>query len=140
MLSHSPYKRKKNIYKPMAEINMTPFVDVMLALLIIFMIAAPLMSVGIPVDLPETTAKQVNDETEPLVITVNKEGEIFVQERKVSINEIVPLLISITKNNPNPRIFVRGDKALAYGHVVKLMGTVTTAGFTRVALVAELPE
>lgn len=140
MYRQSHQNRKRAIYKPMAEINMTPFVDVMMVLLIIFMIAAPLMSVGIPVDLPETQARQVNDETEPLIISVDKEGKIFVQEREVSVNEIVPLLTSITKNNPNPRIFIRGDKNLSYGNIVQVMGHITSAGFTRVALVAELPE
>lgn len=140
MHRQSHQNRKRAIYKPMAEINMTPFVDVMMVLLIIFMVAAPLMSVGIPVDLPETQAEAVTDETEPLVITVDNEGKIFIQEREVSLNEIVPLLSSITKNNPNPRIFIRGDRNLAYGNIVQVMGNITSAGFTRVALIAELPE
>ena len=130
-------------YRPMAEINVTPFVDVMLVLLIIFMVAAPLMTVGVPVDLPKTTAQPLNQETEPLTITVNPEGKIFLQETEVPLDGLVPRLQAIMREQPQGaperRIFVRGDKAISYGRVMEVMGTIAGAGFTRVALLAEQP-
>lgn len=130
-------------YRPMAEINVTPFVDVMLVLLIIFMVAAPLMTVGVPVDLPKTTAQPLNQETEPLTITVNPEGKIFLQETEVPLEGLVPRLQAIMREQPQGaperRIFVRGDKAISYGRVMEVMGTIAGAGFTRVALLAEQP-
>ncbi len=130
-------------YRPMAEINVTPMVDVMLVLLIIFMVAAPLMTVGVPVDLPRTAASPLNQETEPLTISVNPEGAIFLQETEVPIADLVPRLQAIMANQPQGaperRIFVRGDRAIAYGKVMEVMGTIAAAGFTRVALLAEQP-
>lgn len=130
-------------YRPMAEINVTPLVDVMLVLLIIFMVAAPLMTVGVPVDLPKTTAQPLNQETEPLTITVNPEGKIFLQETEVPLDGLVPRLQAIMREQPQGaperRIFVRGDKAISYGRVMEVMGTIAGAGFTRVALLAEQP-
>ena len=130
-------------YRPMAEINVTPLVDVMLVLLIIFMVAAPLMTVGVPVDLPKTTAQPLNQETEPLTITVNPEGKIFLQETEVPLDGLVPRLQAIMREQaqgaPERRIFVRGDKAISYGRVMEVMGTIAGAGFTRVALLAEQP-
>jgi biopolymer transport protein TolR len=130
-------------YRPMAEINVTPLVDVMLVLLIIFMVAAPLMTVGVPVDLPRTTATPLNQETEPLTITVNPEGRVFLQETEVAIEDLVPRLQAIMANQPRGaperRIFVRGDRAIAYGRIMEVMGTIAAAGFTRVALLAEQP-
>ncbi|MBM3592770.1 MAG: protein TolR [Alphaproteobacteria bacterium] len=130
-------------YRPMAEINVTPLVDVMLVLLIIFMVAAPLMTVGVPVDLPKTTAQPLNQETEPLTITVNPEGKIFLQETEVPLDGLVPRLQAIMREQPQGaperRIFVRGDKAISYGQVMEVMGTIAGAGFTRVALLAEQP-
>ena len=127
----------------MAEINVTPFVDVMLVLLIIFMVAAPLMTVGVPVDLPKTAAQPLNQETEPLTITVNPEGKIFLQETEVPLEGLVPRLQAIMREQPQGaperRIFVRGDKAISYGRVMEVMGTIAGAGFTRVALLAEQP-
>ena len=131
-------------YRPMAEINVTPLVDVMLVLLIIFMVAAPLMTVGVPVDLPKTTAQPLNQETEPLTITVNPEGKIFLQETEVPLDGLVPRLQAIMREQaqgaPERRIFVRGDKAISYGRVMEVMGTIAGAGFTRVALLAEQPQ
>jgi biopolymer transport protein TolR len=131
-------------YRPMAEINVTPLVDVMLVLLIIFMVAAPLMTVGVPVDLPKTTAQPLNQETEPLTITVNPEGKIFLQETEVPLDGLVPRLQAIMREQPQGaperRIFVRGDKAISYGRVMEVMGTIAGAGFTRVALLAEQPQ
>jgi len=131
-------------YRPMAEINVTPLVDVMLVLLIIFMVAAPLMTVGVPVDLPKTTAQPLNQESEPLTITVNTEGKIFLQETEVPLDGLVPRLQAIMSEQPQGaperRIFVRGDKAISYGRVMEVMGTIAGAGFTRVALLAEQPQ
>jgi biopolymer transport protein TolR len=128
----------------MSEINVTPFVDVMLVLLIIFMVAAPLMTVGVPVDLPRTAATPLNQEQEPLTITVDSEGRIFLQETEVPIENLVPQLQAILANQPQGqperRIFVRGDRAISYGRVMEVMGTVSAAGFQRVALLAEQPQ
>lgn len=134
------YSKKRKSYRPLAEMNMTPFIDVMMVLLIVFMVAAPMMTVGIKVDLPETNASDLSDTTEPLVITINKNQKVFLQETPILLVELVPKLIEITKSNPKQRIFIRGDKTLDYGDVMNVMGTLTSAGFTRVALVAELPE
>ena len=127
-------------YRPMAEINVTPMVDVMLVLLIIFMVAAPLLTVGVPVDLPKTQAATMNDQEEPLVVSINAEGKVFLQDTEIDLDSLVPKLQAITSNKPDTRIFVRGDKALAYGRIMEVMGTVSAAGFTKVALIAELPR
>lgn len=127
-------------YTPLSEINVTPFVDVMLVLLIVFMVTAPLLTVGVPVELPKTRAAQLTDEVEPLVITVRSDGSIYLQETPATREELVPRLVSISGANPELRIFVRGDKAIAYGVVMEVMGQISAAGFSRVALLAELPE
>ena len=124
----------------MAEINVTPMVDVMLVLLIVFMVTAPLLTVGVPVDLPKTQAQSIADPDEPLVISVNAEGTIFIQDSEVDISQLVRRLHAITKSKPDTRIYVRGDQAIAYGRIMQVMGTVNTAGFRRVALIAELPQ
>jgi biopolymer transport protein TolR len=130
-------------YRPMSEINVTPFVDVMLVLLIIFMVAAPLMTVGVPVDLPKTAATPLPQEQEPLTISVDGQGRIFLQETEVELANLVPQLQAILRNQapgqPERRIFVRGDRAISYGRVMEVMGTVGAAGFSRVALLAEQP-
>ena len=118
---------------------MTPFVDVMLVLLIIFMVTAPLLTVGVPVDLPKTKAAVLNKTDEPLVISVNSKGEIFVQKAKVPKEKFIPRLIAVTDANPEIRIFVRGDKSLEYGRVMEIMGAVSAAGFKKVSLLAQLP-
>ncbi|MFT5538936.1 MAG: biopolymer transport protein TolR [Alphaproteobacteria bacterium] len=123
----------------MSEINVTPMVDVMLVLLIIFMVTAPLLTVGVPVDLPKTEASVITGQDEPLVITINREGKIFLQETELKMDTLVPRLKAITQNKPDTRIFVRGDRAGTYGRIVEVMGTVSAAGFSRVALIAELP-
>jgi biopolymer transport protein TolR len=128
-------------YRPMSEINVTPFVDVMLVLLIIFMVAAPMMTTGVAVDLPRTAAQPINQEQEPLTISVNSEGRLFLQETEVPIEGLVAQLQAISRNRPEgtpePRIFVRGDRAITYGRVMEVMGTISAGGFTRVALLAE---
>lgn len=126
-------------YRPMSEINVTPFVDVMLVLLVVFMVTAPLLTVGVPVDLPKTEAKPIVEAEEPLVISVDAEGTIFIQDTPVELENLVPRLQAITENKPDTRIYVRGDKSINYGRIVEVMGTVNVAGFSRVALVAELP-
>ena len=139
-LSRSGGGRRRGSYKPLSEINVTPFVDVMLVLLIVFMITAPLLTVGVPVDLPKIKAKSIAESVEPLVITVNAEGVIFIQDTEVELENLVPRLAAITDNKPDTRIYVRGDKSIDYGRVLEVMGTVNVAGVTRVALIAELPK
>ncbi len=133
-------RSKRAAYRPLAEINVTPFVDVMLVLLIVFMVTAPLLTVGVPVDLPKTQAQNISDPDDPLIISVNAGGDVFVQESQVELANLVPLLIAITDANPEARIYVRGDRAIQYGRIMEVMGSVNAAGFTRVALVAELPQ
>ena len=127
-------------YQPMSEINVTPFVDVMLVLLIVFMVTAPLMTVGIPVDLPKTKAAEITESDEPLVITLNKDGIVFIQESEIKLENLSARLKAIAGNNSDIRIFIRGDKSLEYGIVMQVMGRVTSAGFKKVALLAKLPD
>jgi biopolymer transport protein TolR len=127
-------------YRPMSEINVTPLVDVMLVLLVVFMVAAPLLTVGVPVDLPQTQAPPITEPKEPLVITINGEGHIFVQETELPTESLVPRLQAITENNPDAPLYVRGDKAINYGRVVEVMSLVSAAGFRKVSLVAEAPK
>ncbi|GAB4186125.1 MAG: protein TolR [Thalassobaculales bacterium] len=127
-------------YTKMSEINVTPFVDVMLVLLIVFMVTAPLMTVGVPVDLPKTEAASLNDQTEPLVVSVNAEGRVFIQESEVATDDLVARLNAITQAKQDQRIFVRGDRALAYGKVMEVMGLISAAGYAKVALIAEMPQ
>ena len=139
MISRSQSAGRASRYRPMAEINVTPFVDVMLVLLIVFMVTAPLLTVGVPVDLPKTEAKTISDPEEPLVISVNAAGEIYLQDSQIEIDNLVPRLVAITENKPDTRIFVRGDQSISYGQIMEVMGTVNFAGFKRVALIAEMP-
>ena len=132
--------RRRSSYRPVSEINVTPFVDVMLVLLIVFMVTAPLLTVGVPVNLPKTKAKSIAESEEPLVITVNAEGTVFIQDTEVEIENLVPRLRAITENKADTRIYLRGDKDINYGRVMEVMGTVNIAGFTRVALITELPK
>ncbi|MBS0560098.1 MAG: protein TolR [Proteobacteria bacterium] len=127
-------------YRPLAEINVTPLVDVMLVLLIIFMVTAPLMTSGVPVDLPKTSAAPINSDSEPLTVSIDAQGGIFLQDQQVQLPELVTKLQAIAQNNPERRIFVRGDKAVAYGQIMQVMGTITQGGFTKVALLAEQPS
>ena len=120
-----------------SQINVTPMVDVMLVLLVIFMVTAPLLTVGVNVDLPKTKAAAISGQDEPLAVSVNAQGEIFLQDTKIDLEGLVPRLVAITGNNPDVRIFVRGDKAINYGRVMEVMGTVNAAGFNKVALITE---
>lgn len=121
-----------------AEINVTPMVDVMLVLLVIFMITAPLLTVGVPVDLPKTNASALNEQEEPLTVTVNGKG-IYLQETEVDLSALAPRLNAITGANPEARIYVRGDKGIPYGQVMEVMGAISSGGFKKVALISELP-
>ena len=127
-------------YRPMSEINVTPLVDVMLVLLVVFMVTAPLLTVGVPVELPQTQAPPINEPKEPLTITVNKEGAVFIQETTVPIENLVPRLQGITGSNPDQVLYVRGDKEINYGRVLEIMSLITAAGFHKVSLVAEAPK
>lgn len=125
-------------YRPMAEINVTPFVDVMLVLLIIFMVAAPLLTAGVPIDLPDSRAKAISDEdNKPLEVSVSKEGRIFVGETEVDQERMVTILTSMTENNPDRRIYIRADQGINYGQVMRVLGEINGAGFNKVALISE---
>ncbi len=119
----------------MSEINVTPMVDVMLVLLIIFMVAAPMMTVGVPIDLPETQAKPLNAETQPITVSVNEQGLIYLQETEIPIEEIVPKLEAIAKTGYEERIYVRADKASQYGIVMQVMARISAAGFKNLGLI-----
>ncbi|HEY1095896.1 MAG TPA: protein TolR [Alphaproteobacteria bacterium] len=130
--------RRRRTAGAMTDINMTPMIDVMLVLLIVFMVTAPMMTVGVPVDLPKTDAQtQSSDDSEPLVITIDKSDKIYLQETAVEPDVLIEKLKAITAQKPDQRIFIRGDHTLNYGKVMALMGKLTAAGFNRVALVAE---
>ena len=124
----------------MSEINVTPFVDVMLVLLIVFMVTAPLLTVGIPVDLPKVKASALTDQKDPLEITVKLGGEIFLGESKVEVENLIPRLNAITELNKEARIYVRGDRVVAYGRIMEIMSLVNSAGYTKVALVTQNPK
>jgi biopolymer transport protein TolR len=126
--------------RPSSDINITPMVDVMLVLLIIFMVTAPLLTAGVAVDLPKTRAKLLSQDKEPLTITIEKSGKIFLQETEVTASELVPRLTAIAENGYDQRIFVRGDKSVDYGTVMQVMGELNTAGFRRIGLVTEPPR
>ena len=131
------FKLNRSSKEPMSEINVTPFVDVMLVLLIIFMVTAPLLTVGVQVDLPESSADSLPEEAEPLTLSINSKGEVYIQEHKVNYNKIVPKLLAIAKNRTDTRIYVRGDKTINYGRVLEIMGLLSGSGFTKVALISE---
>ena len=129
-------KIRKN--KSFTQINVTPFVDVMLVLLIVFMITAPLLTVGVSVDLPKTKASQLNQKGDPLVLSIKSNGEIFIQDRSITKEKLIPQLKALAKNNMKTRIFVKGDKKANYGYVLDVIARVKTAGFEKAALVAKL--
>ncbi|MCC6982306.1 MAG: biopolymer transporter ExbD [Bauldia sp.] len=128
-------RRRTKRYQPMAEINVTPFVDVMLVLLIVFMISAPLLTVGVPIDLPETAARSLGGDNEPITVTVGADRKIFLQETEITVEQLVPTLTAIAANGYDERIFVRGDQAVDYGTVSKVLGALNGAGFRRIGLV-----
>ncbi|MEP9376501.1 protein TolR [Aquabacter sp. CN5-332] len=124
----------------MAEINVTPMVDVMLVLLIIFMVSAPLLTVGVPIDLPQTAAKSMDQNKDPITVSVNDKGQIFLGDSEVAYADLVTKLQAVTKNSMDERIFVRGDRKVDYGTVMRVMGRLSGAGFKRVALVTEVEQ
>lgn len=127
--------RRGNRKQLLSEINVTPFVDVMLVLLIIFMVAAPLLTVGVPIDLPETQAKALNSETQPITVSVNSSGQIYLQETEIPIEEVVAKLEAIATTGYDERIYVRGDTNADYGTVMKVMARISAAGFKNLGLV-----
>ena len=129
------HRRRGRHHGLMSDINVTPFVDVMLVLLIIFMVAAPLLTVGVPIDLPETQAKPMNAETQPITVSVNQAGQIHLQETEIPLEEVVPKLEAIAKTGYEERIFIRGDKAADYGTVMKVMARISAAGYKNLGLV-----
>lgn len=126
--------------RPVSDINVTPFVDVMLVLLVVFMVTAPLLTVAVPLDLPKTQARSLNQDKDPLVISIDAAGKVYLQEKMIPLEDLVPKLKAITNTNADARIFVRGDKSLTYGRIMEVMGTISAAGFNKVALVADLPK
>ncbi len=138
-LSSNSIKKRKR-YSQMSEINVTPFVDVMLVLLIVFMVTAPLLTVGIPVDLPKVKASALTDQKDPLEITVKIGGEVFLGESIVEVENLIPRLNAITELNKEARIYVRGDRVVAYGRIMEIMSLVNSAGYIKVALVTENPK
>ena len=124
----------------MSEINVTPMVDVMLVLLIIFMVAAPLLTVGVPIELPQSQGKQLESNKEPLSVSVSANGDVFIGETKVAMNELSEKLKAIAKNGVDEQIFVRGDKGITYGTVMLVMGRISAGGFKKVSLVTEVEE
>ncbi|MBT5675311.1 MAG: protein TolR [Rhodospirillaceae bacterium] len=139
-LQHGVSRRRRRGRAPMSQINVTPFVDVMLVLLVIFMITAPLLTVGVQVDLPETEAGPISGDDEPLSISITKDNVIFLQETEVELGDLVPKLMAISDRRTDMRIFLRADEAIPYGQVMQVMGTVNRAGFKKVALVTKLEK
>jgi biopolymer transport protein TolR len=140
MMSSGGVRTRRRYYRPVSDINVTPFVDVMLVLLVVFMVTAPLMTVAVPVDLPKTQAHTVSQDKEPLVVSIDSAGKVYLQDKSMGLEDLVPKLKAVTGANPDARIFVRGDKDVSYGRIMEVMGTVSAAGFNKVALVAELPH
>ena len=139
-LQHGVSRRRRRGRAPMSQINVTPFVDVMLVLLVIFMITAPLLTVGVQVDLPETEAGPISGDDEPLSILITRDNVIFLQETEVELGDLVPKLMAISDRRTDMRIFLRADEAIPYGQVMQVMGTVNRAGFKKVALVTKLEK
>jgi biopolymer transport protein TolR len=135
-------KRRHRRRAVMSQINVTPMVDVMLVLLIIFMVSAPLLTVGVPIDLPQTQAKSLDQDREPLTVSVNLQGKVFLQNSEIPIEELVPKLKAVTeaRGGFDERIYVRGDRKVDYGAVMRVMGRLSSAGFRRVALVTEIEQ
>ena len=131
--------RRKKRYSQMSEINVTPFVDVMLVLLIVFMVTAPLLTVGIPVDLPKVKANALTDQKDPIEITVKLDGGVYLGESLVEVENLIARLDAITDQNTEARIYVRGDRVVAYGRIMEIMSIINSAGYIKVALVAQNP-
>jgi biopolymer transport protein TolR len=141
-IAQSGGHRRRRRHGIMAEINVTPMVDVMLVLLIIFMVSAPLLTVGVPIDLPQSQAKSLDQDQKPLTVSVNDKGQVFLQESEIPVDELVAKLKAVTetRGGMDERIYVRGDRKVDYGTVMKVMGRLSAAGFRRVALVTEVEQ
>ena len=137
---HRPSLKRRDKTRPMADINVTPMVDVMLVLLVVFMVTAPLLTVGVQVDLPKAKAGLIRDQIEPLAVTIKADGQVFLQDKRIGLPALAPRLIAITGANPDVQIFVRGDRSIEYGRVMEVMGLLNTAGFNKVALITEMPK
>ncbi len=132
-----PDAEQESNYQPLAEINVTPMVDVMLVLLVIFMITAPLLTVSVPVDLPKTTAAKLTEPKKPIIVSINREDAVFIGDRPVTEEDLAGRLEALAAIDPDRIVYVRGDRAVAYGRLMDLLGLVNTAGFTKVSLIAE---
>jgi biopolymer transport protein TolR len=135
-------KRKHHRQRVMSEINVTPMVDVMLVLLIIFMVSAPLLTVGVPIDLPQSQAKSLDQDKEPLTVSVNDKGQIFLQNSEIAADDLIPKMLAVAeaRGGVETRVYVRGDKKVDYGTMMQVMGRLSSAGFHRVALVTEFEQ
>ncbi len=133
-------RKKRQRTQPMTQINVTPFVDVMLVLLIVFMVTAPLMTVGVPIELPKTEAGQVEGSKEPLVVSIDEKGQIYLQETKIRIDQIIPRLTAIAKSGFKERIYIQGDGRLAFGKISKVMGRISRAGFKNITVITDTLE
>lgn len=132
--------RRRSSHAAMSEINVTPLVDVMLVLLIVFMVAAPLMTVGVPIELPKTEAKQMNSSTEPITISVQQDGTVFLQETEIALDALTPKLIAIAKNGYEEQLMVRADTSVPYGKVMEVMGLLNGAGYRKIGLITGGPD
>ena len=141
-LNHSGPRsfRSRRKSRPMSDINVTPMVDVMLVLLIVFMVTAPLLTVGVPVDLPKIQAKSIETKTEPIVISVNKNGQLFLKDHETNMDVLLSQVQVMLEGKPETRVYVRGDKDVSYGAIMAVMGKLNMGGITKVALIAELPQ
>ena len=133
-------KFRRRRHAPIADINVTPMVDVMLVLLVIFMITAPLLQVGVPVDLPKTSAQQVGGKDEPLVVSVNSKDEVFLGETKYELPDLATKLKAVYGEKPDQRVFIRGDKAINYGRMMEVMGVIIDSGFRQLGLLGEAAD
>jgi biopolymer transport protein ExbD len=124
-------------YSPLAEINVTPMVDVMLVLLVIFMVTAPLLSVGVPLDLPKSRAAQLNEPKQPVIISLNREGEVFIGDERIGADDLEPRLATLAAEDPSRMVYVRSDKTNTYEQLMDMLGRVNHAGFSKVSLIAE---
>ena len=136
LINNNRLRKKRSI----SQINVTPFVDVMLVLLIVFMITAPLLTVGVSVDLPKTEASQLNQKGDPLILSIKSDGKIFIQDREIENEKLIPRLKALANNNMKIRVFIRGDKKVNYGNVVDVLSRVQSAGFSKATLVAKLKQ
>ena len=138
-VTFTPRRARRN-RAMMSQINVTPFVDVMLVLLVVFMITAPLLTVGVPVELPKSTAPEITGADEPLAVSIDQAGVIYLQDTEIALDELGPRLVAVTEQNPEARIFVRGDKDIDYGMVMAVMGVLAEAGFTNLDLITTLHD